>query len=124
MGEMTAYDLADEAHVGNLTKAAAIYAHLRTNCYPPTPPELCTIAIEAVEAYPDDPEFQLPDGILFRGEDIVRATDLIDSLHLWPFIPGECADCGEWTAHDRTMLCDACEAAYDDADRRNGDRGW
>ena len=90
MGSMQAYDLAELALEGSVSKARALLLHLTSNHYPPLDRRWLMPAkwaiergIEAINQDCSDPlyeEFELPNSTK------VKASDLIENLHLEAFI--------------------------------------
>lgn len=85
MGYLSAYDTID------LTKdlANSVSIHLSSNCYPPVPQYMVPVAVEAIQkvlAQEDYALIDLPEGVTFRNETSVRAINVVDTLHLFPFV--------------------------------------
>ena len=81
-----------ETGVTDVAQLVAI--HLRSNCYPPVPSIMNPVAVEAInkaveaESIEDgtlyEERLQLPEGIMFRGDESGTASvsDIIESLRL------------------------------------------
>jgi hypothetical protein len=85
MGRNMAYELADSELFPELDLEMAITIQLRSNHYPPVPHSMVPVCIEAIHAYnvgDADKEIQLPEGVLWRGQDTAPAAAIIDSHHL------------------------------------------
>jgi hypothetical protein len=66
----------------------ALVWHLRSNHYPPVPDKMipvCQKAIDRVNAG-DKKKIRLPENTLYRGSTLVEPWDVIESLHLEPFL--------------------------------------
>jgi hypothetical protein len=85
MGRNMAYELSDSELFPELDLEMAITIQLRSNHYPPVPHSMVPICIEAIHAYnvgDAHKEIQLPEGVLWRGQDTAPAAAIIDSHHL------------------------------------------
>lgn len=66
--------------------------HLTSNHYPPLPVELVEPCIEAINAWNNrdidllEKKITLPEGIQFKNQNYIYATELIESLHLEAWI--------------------------------------
>jgi hypothetical protein len=81
MGMMTALDLQEQG----LSLEQQLSIHFSSNCYPPIPQMMIPTAIEAIDAYWDQDHYKmipLPDGVSFRGQNEVSASNLIESYRL------------------------------------------
>ena len=85
MGYTTSYDTLDQTR----DLASAVSIHFSTNCFPTVPQYMVPVAVEAIEcvAYDDDYALlDLPEGVTFRNERQVRASSVVDTLHLHAFV--------------------------------------
>ena len=83
MGKNMATELADGTL--NLNMADSIAMHLRVNHYPPVPTSMVQPCIDAIDAYWEDDfnrEIELPEGVLWRGNENAPAYAIIESHHL------------------------------------------
>ena len=83
MGRNMATELANGTL--NLTMADSIAMHLRVNHYPPVPTSMVQPCIDAIDAYWEDDfnrEIELPEGVLWRGNENAPAYAIIESHHL------------------------------------------
>ena len=83
MGRNMATELADGTL--NLNMADSIAMHLRVNHYPPVPTSMVQPCIDAIDAYWEDDfnrEIELPEGVLWRGNENAPAYAIIESHHL------------------------------------------
>jgi hypothetical protein len=81
MGMMTAVDLQEQG----LSLEQQLSIHFSSNCYPPIPQQMIPTAIEAIDAYWEmdyNKMIPLPDGVSFRGQDEVSASNVIQSYRL------------------------------------------
>jgi hypothetical protein len=81
MGLMTALDLQEQG----LTLEQQLSIHFSSNCYPPIPQGMIPTAIEAIDAYWEmdyNKMIPLPDGVSFRGQNEVSASNVIQSYRL------------------------------------------
>jgi hypothetical protein len=81
MGLSTAIGLTDT----DLTLEQQLSIHFSSNCYPPIPQMMIPTAIEAIDAYWEEDHFKmipLPEGVSFRGQSEVSASNLIESYRL------------------------------------------
>jgi hypothetical protein len=81
MGMMTALDLQEQG----LTLEQQLSIHFSSNCYPPIPQGMIPTAIEAIDAYWEmdyNKMIPLPDGVSFRGQNEVSASNVIQSYRL------------------------------------------
>lgn len=84
MGYALAVDLAD-----NYSTEVALELHLRTNFYPPVPHKMASVCLDAIQAINDgDDEYlvQLPEGVLWRGQDSAPAWSVAENFRLAPWI--------------------------------------
>jgi len=68
-----------------LDMESAIAMHLSANHYPPVPTSMVQPCIDAIDAYWEedlDRNIELPDGVLWRGEEYAPAYAIIESHHL------------------------------------------
>ena len=78
---MTALDLQEQG----LTLEQQLSIHFSSNCYPPIPQGMIPTAIEAIDAYWEmdyNKMIPLPDGVSFRGQNEVSASNVIQSYRL------------------------------------------
>jgi len=83
MGSNFANDLASGEFVTSLEQQISI--HFSSNCYPPIPQFMVSVAIEAINACNDeqyDLEIELPAGVSFRNSTTVTAINAVDNLRL------------------------------------------
>jgi hypothetical protein len=81
MGMMTALDLAGS----EATLEQQLSIHFSSNCYPPIPQQMIPTAIEAIDAYWEmdySRMIPLPEGVSFRGQSEVSASNVIESYRL------------------------------------------
>jgi hypothetical protein len=81
MGMMTALGLAGS----EATLEQQLSIHFSSNCYPPIPQQMIPTAIEAIDAYWDEDYSRmipLPEGVSFRGQSEVSASNVIESYRL------------------------------------------
>jgi hypothetical protein len=81
MGMMTAMDLAGS----EATLEQQLSIHFSSNCYPPIPQQMIPTAIEAIDAYWEmdySRMIPLPEGVSFRGQSEVSASNVIESYRL------------------------------------------
>lgn len=86
MGYLQAYDSIDLLD-GDLRRAVSL--HFQSNCYPPVPQEMVEVALEAIHSVLVGDyvaPINLPEGVLFRGEETVTAMDAVESLFLNAFV--------------------------------------
>jgi hypothetical protein len=82
MGNNFATELSNET---SLTLEQQIAIHFSSNCYPPIPQFMVSVAIEAINACNDeqyDLEIELPQGVTFRNSTTVTAINAVDNLRL------------------------------------------
>jgi len=82
MGNNFATELSSET---SLTLEQQIAIHFSSNCYPPIPQFMVSVAIEAINACNDeqyDLEIELPQGVTFRNSTTVTAINAVDNLRL------------------------------------------
>ena len=68
-----------------LDMESAIAMHLRVNHYPPVPTTMVQPCMDAIDAYWEEDlnrHIELPDGVLWRGEEYAPAWAIIESHHL------------------------------------------
>ena len=78
---MTALDLAGS----EATIEQQLSIHFSSNCYPPIPQQMIPTAIEAIDAYWEmdySRMIPLPEGVSFRGQSEVSASNVIESYRL------------------------------------------
>jgi len=83
MGSNMATELADGTL--GLDMESAIAMHLRVNHYPPVPTTMVQPCMDAIDAYWEEDlnrHIELPDGVLWRGEEYAPAWAIIESHHL------------------------------------------
>lgn len=88
MGYMTALGIAES----DLPLENQLRWHFSSNCYPPVPEVLVAVAVDAITAVNEGDfyaEVALPEGVTFRGESLVSAHLVIESLHLGAWITEE-----------------------------------
>lgn len=79
------YELSDTELFPEMELEQAITIQLRSNHYPPVPYSMVPICIEAIYAHNAGDHFkqiQLPEGVLWRGQETAPASAIIDSHHL------------------------------------------
>lgn len=82
MGNNFATELSNET---SLTLEQQIAIHFSSNCYPPVPQFMVSVAVEAINACNDeqyDLEIELPQGVTFRNSTTVTAINAVDNLRL------------------------------------------
>jgi hypothetical protein len=82
MGNNFATELSNET---SLTLEQQIAIHFSSNCYPPIPQFMVSVAVEAINACNDeqyDLEIELPQGVTFRNSTTVTAINAVDNLRL------------------------------------------
>lgn len=82
MGNNFATELSNET---SLTLEQQIAIHFASNCYPPVPQFMVSVAVEAINACNDeqyDLEIELPQGVTFRNSTTVTAINAVDNLRL------------------------------------------
>lgn len=85
MGYLSAYGAIETT--GDLSQAISL--HFASNCYPPVPQYMVPVAVEAVEAVVEEDyarPIELPEETTYKGETIVRAGDVVESLYLHAFV--------------------------------------
>ena len=83
MGRNMATELADGTL--GLDMSESIAMHLQVNHYPPVPTSMVQPCIDAIDAYWEDDfnrEIELPEGVLWRGNENAPAYAIIESHHL------------------------------------------
>lgn len=83
MGSNMATELADGTL--GLDMESAIAMHLRVNHYPPVPTSMVQPCIDAIDAYWEDDlnrMIEMPDGVLYRGDEYAPAWAIIEAHHL------------------------------------------
>jgi hypothetical protein len=81
MGMMTALDLQEQG----LSLEQQLSIHFSSNCYPPIPQGMIPTAIAAIDAcWEEDYNkmIPLPEGVSFRGQSEVSASNVIQSYRL------------------------------------------
>lgn len=74
---------------GDVELRQAMKWHLQSNHYPPVPGEMADACFEAIDLYNAEEykaEVPLPEGVTFRGKKSVPAWELIERMHLEPFV--------------------------------------
>ena len=87
MGALQASEMAEWADLDS-----ALTWHLRANHFPPVPVcmlEPCKQAIEACNEGEWRRSIDLPEGVSFRGGDTATASEIVEGLHLFPWINDE-----------------------------------
>jgi hypothetical protein len=82
MGSNFATELAT---MPELDLESSIGYHLRSNHYPPVPLSMVQPCINAIDAYWEEDlnrHIELPDGVLWRGEEYAPAWAIIEGHHL------------------------------------------
>ena len=82
MGNNLSHDL---AYSVDLSLEQSITIQLRSNHYPPVPYSMVPICIEAINAYNDgdySKHIELPEGVLWRGNEYAPANAIIEQHHL------------------------------------------
>jgi len=78
-----------EAMLQHTDASTALYWHLTANHYPPHPTfmiPVAQLAIDKVNAGETDFEIELPAQVKWRGQSTVRASAVIESMHLDMFL--------------------------------------
>jgi len=78
-----------------LDMESAIAMHLRANHYPPVPTSMVEPCMHAIDAYWEDSmerRIELPEGVLWRGENSAPAWAIIESHHLEPWCQDDYVD--------------------------------
>jgi hypothetical protein len=63
--------------------------HLTNNIYPSVPQQLFPVCVRAIALAKDDDYeamIELPDGIMYQGERVVRVGNVIEDFHLEDFV--------------------------------------
>ena len=92
MGRTQAAGMAEGITKGWIDLTTALHWHLRSNLYPPLPRaliETAKTAIERANTGDFDSMIDLPRGIAFRAETTMSVNDVVESLHLEPYITYE-----------------------------------
>jgi hypothetical protein len=88
MGYSTAYDLVES--VVDIHQSMAI--HLTSNHYPPVPVSMVQPCIDAIYAC-DEEEYdkliELPQGVMWRGQNSAPAHAIVEGHHLQPWLYSE-----------------------------------
>jgi len=87
MGYTTAVGLAED-----LSLEAGLAYHLQANHYPPVPVAMVDACIEAIDAYYEEDysrQINLPEGVLWRGQESCPASAIVDAHHLDAWLPQE-----------------------------------
>ena len=90
MGRNLAMELAGGTH--DLSLQHQIKIQLTSNHYPPVPTSMvfpCIDAITAVNEGDSERLIELPDGVLWRGENKAPARAIVESHHLDPWVDYE-----------------------------------
>jgi hypothetical protein len=75
----------DLSFMDSLSLETQLSIHLSSNCYPPIPQFMVSVAVEAIAKYnadEGDSVINLPAGVQFRNGQTITAFDAIQSLHL------------------------------------------
>jgi hypothetical protein len=83
MGQMNGEAMAAAVGEGETTMRMALTWHLTSNHFPPVHTIFVDAAMEAVQLAADedfDETIELPNG------KVLAVTEIIDELHLWPFV--------------------------------------
>jgi hypothetical protein len=81
MGMMTAMDLAGS----EISLEQQLSIHFSSNCYPPIPQVMIPTAIAAIDAFWEEDYnkmIPLPEGVSFRGQTEVSASNVVESYRL------------------------------------------
>lgn len=87
MGSLQASDMASMADLDT-----TLAWHLRSNHYPPVPASMIEPCKQAIDAYNEgdlDREIELPDGVLYRGDQTCPARAIITAHHLEAWLTDE-----------------------------------
>ena len=98
MGRNFASDLTETS----LTLEQQIAIHFSSNCYPPVPQFMVSVAVEAINAVNDeqyDLEIELPPFVTFNDSTTITAINAVDNLRL-----------EAWTYNNNETLCWNCSA--------------
>ena len=85
MGSVTAIGLADSV----LDLETQLAYHLQGNHYPPVPLTMVQPCIDAIDAFYDedwDREIAMPEGVLYKGNNVAPAWAMVEQHHLSWFI--------------------------------------
>ena len=83
MGHNFATELSTET---SLTLEQQVSIHFASNCYPPVPQFMVSVAVEAIKACNEeqyDLELELPAGVSFRNSTTITAINAVDNLRLF-----------------------------------------
>jgi hypothetical protein len=92
--------LSTELATMDLSLSNSIAIQLRSNHYPPVPLSMVQPCIEAIDAVNDEDynrAIQLPEGVLWRGQDTAPASAIVEGHHL-----------EAWCNHSWDCDCDEC----------------
>lgn len=90
MGANLATELADG--ILGLDLAGQISIHLRANHYPPVPTSMVQPCIDAIDACWEEDynrEIELPEGVLWRGQENAPAYAIVEAHHLESWLQEE-----------------------------------
>lgn len=80
MGYLSAYDMAEQADIRQ-----TVSWHLAANCYPPVPPMMIPVCVDAIEAVMDgdyDELVALPAGTTYKGRTVAPAEAVVENFRL------------------------------------------
>ena len=83
MGYLSAVDMLEHTDIDN-----AIQWHMKSNCYPPIPDMMFDSikrAIELCNAYDEESQIGLPDGVSFRGRGYATVLEIMEAYRLEAF---------------------------------------
>jgi hypothetical protein len=92
MGNAQAAGYAAMVEDDSVSLTQAVSAHMSSNLYPAPPAYMVPVAVAAIEAVQNDPEFgpgeniDLPEHVEFRGGVVPTAYDIIESFRLDAFV--------------------------------------
>jgi hypothetical protein len=89
MGQQMAVELANDF---SLTLEQAIEIHLTSNHYPPVPPIMVGVCVEAIQLANEGywlAEVELPEGVTYKGQAKAEVSEIVDGLHLEAWIDYE-----------------------------------
>jgi len=92
MGRITTEALVQAGEEYEIELSRLLAIHLWTNHYPPVPPEMVPVALEAIQNYNDecgDVQIILPEGVTWRGQAEVPTLAVIGNFHLDPWLDSE-----------------------------------
>ena len=111
MGHLHAIEFAAAVRRDQLSLAAALEYHLTVNHYPPVPSSMIPACIKAIAAAREDDaerEITLPVGNTFKGWPSAPAFEIINGLHLAPFIGEEDIDDCDGSHYAHGCRCSLC----------------